>query len=204
MPLPEDDAYAALAALATRLVQLRAILTNPQATVVRLVSIPERVVIDETRSAFTLLSLFGLCVNAVVLNRVPPARSAPGSEARGPASRRAIKRAEEQFATAPLSRCASARRGDRRRDALPCRRRGLRQSQSLITLRRHAVALRRRQSPDHARAAPAARARPLARPQAARQQPHRHRRRLATPVAAAIAARPRGAFGPLFHWGTGT
>ena len=103
MPLPEDDAYAALAALATRLVRLREILTNPQATVVRLVSIPERVVIDETRSAFTLLSLFGLCVDAVVLNRVLPrelGRGYLGEWTRIQA--REIKRAEEQFATAPL------------------------------------------------------------------------------------------------------
>ncbi len=104
MPLPEDDAYEALEQLAQRLLSLRAILTAPQA-VVRLVSIPERVVIDETRSAFTLLSLFGLCVDAVVLNRVLPrelSRGYLGAWTRIQA--REIARAEEQFASAPLLR----------------------------------------------------------------------------------------------------
>src|SRR6185503_10780217 len=70
---------------------------------VRLVSIPERVVIEETRSAFTLLSLFGLTVDAVVLNRVLPrelARGYLGEWTRIQA--REIARAKEQFGAAPL------------------------------------------------------------------------------------------------------
>jgi arsenite-transporting ATPase len=105
MPLPEEDAYRALEQIATRLVRLRAILTDPAATIVRLVSIPERVVLDETRSAFTLLSLFGLCVDAVVLNRVLPrelGRGYLGAWTRIQA--RELARAEEQFGTAALLR----------------------------------------------------------------------------------------------------
>ena len=105
MPLPEDEAYRALEELGARMARLREILTNPAATIVRLISIPERVVIDETRSAFTLLSLFGLCVDAVVLNRVLPrelARGYLGAWTRIQA--REIARAEEQFATAAMLR----------------------------------------------------------------------------------------------------
>lgn len=72
MPVPEDDAYDALEAVAARLGRLKELLTDPERAVVRLVSIPERVVLDETRAAFTLLSLFGMCVDAVVMNRVLP------------------------------------------------------------------------------------------------------------------------------------
>ncbi|HEX6836487.1 MAG TPA: ArsA-related P-loop ATPase, partial [Polyangia bacterium] len=101
----EDDAYRALEELGARMARLRDILTNPASAIVRLVSIPERVVIDETRSAFTLLSLFGLCVDAVVLNRVLPgelARGYLGAWTRIQA--REMARADEQFATALMLR----------------------------------------------------------------------------------------------------
>jgi arsenite-transporting ATPase len=105
MPLPEDEAYRALEELGERLLRLRQILTDPAQTIVRLVSIPERVVIDETRSAFTLLSLFGLCIDAVVLNRVLPHQLARGYlGAWTQIQAREINRAEEQFATTPLLR----------------------------------------------------------------------------------------------------
>jgi arsenite-transporting ATPase len=103
MPVPEDDAYAALDLLAARLARLKALLTDPARTVVRLVSIPERVVVEETRSAFTLLSLFGLSVDAVVLNRVLPDELARGYLAawtRIQARERA--RAGELFADVPI------------------------------------------------------------------------------------------------------
>lgn len=71
-PLPDDAMYDAIDAIARRLAALRDLLTDATRTVVRLVSIPERVVVDETQRAFTLLSLFGLTVDAVVVNRVLP------------------------------------------------------------------------------------------------------------------------------------
>ncbi|HTL35644.1 MAG TPA: ArsA family ATPase [Kofleriaceae bacterium] len=72
VPLPEEDLYVAIDQIAHRLANLRDLLTDPARTVVRLVSIPERVVVDETQRAFTLLALFGLTVDAVVVNRVLP------------------------------------------------------------------------------------------------------------------------------------
>ncbi len=103
VPIPDDAIYEAIDAIAARLARLRAILTDPLRSSVRLVSIPERVVLEETRSAFTLLSLFGLSVDAVILNRVLP------EEAHGGYFRqwmviqaREIARAKEQFAEAPV------------------------------------------------------------------------------------------------------
>lgn len=72
LPLPEEDLYVAIDQIARRLANLRDLLTDPERTVVRLVSIPERVVVDETQRAFTLLALFGLTVDAVIVNRVLP------------------------------------------------------------------------------------------------------------------------------------
>ena len=103
MPVPEEEIYEALEAIAGRLSRLRAILTDPARAVVRLVSLPERVVMDETRSAFTLLSLFGLCVDAVVLNRVLPRELGRGYLAAWTRIQaRERERAREQFGAAPL------------------------------------------------------------------------------------------------------
>jgi arsenite-transporting ATPase len=105
MPIPDEPIYQALEAIAARLTRLRKLLLDPTSTVVRLVSIPERVVIDETRSAFTLLSLFGLTVDAVVLNRVLPRELGRGYLAGWTRIQaREIERAEEQFAATPLLR----------------------------------------------------------------------------------------------------
>ncbi len=103
MPLPEDEAYEALDALAKRLTRLRALLTDPARTVVRLVSIPERIVVEETRSAFTLLSLFGLCVDAVVQNRVLPHELSRGYFAEWTRIQaREMERARGLFADVPI------------------------------------------------------------------------------------------------------
>lgn len=104
-PIPGEDVYQAIAALAQRLQTLRALLLDPQRAVVRLVSIPERVVVDETRSAHTLLSLFGLAVDTVVLNRVLP-EELDGSYLSGwrGIQARELGRAEELFAGLRLRR----------------------------------------------------------------------------------------------------
>ena len=103
IPVPEDALYDALEALANRLARLRALLADPARCSVRLVSAAERIVIEETRSAFGLLSLFGLCVDAVVLNRVLPERACRGFF--GPYAEvqaRERTRARELFADVPL------------------------------------------------------------------------------------------------------
>jgi arsenite-transporting ATPase len=103
MPLPEEETYEAIEAFVARLGRLRDLLTDPSRAVVRLVSIPERVVLEETRSAFTLLSLFGLCVDAVILNRVlPPEVEGGYLGAWTHIQAREIARAREQFASTPV------------------------------------------------------------------------------------------------------
>jgi arsenite-transporting ATPase len=71
-PLPSEDLYVAIDQISRRLSSLRDLLTDPERTAVRLVSIPERVVVEETQRAFTLLALFGLTVDGVIVNRVLP------------------------------------------------------------------------------------------------------------------------------------
>lgn len=104
-PIPEEATYEALDQLRDRLERLRALLLDPARAVVRLVSIPERVVIDETRSAYTLLSLFGLSVDAVVLNRVLPDELQAGYLGEWTRIQaRELERAKEQFEELALRR----------------------------------------------------------------------------------------------------
>ena len=66
-------------------------------------SLAERVVVDETRSAFTSLSLFGLCVDCVVLNRVLPAEACTGYfKAWGTVQAREVARTRDLFGSAPV------------------------------------------------------------------------------------------------------
>jgi arsenite-transporting ATPase len=103
VPVPDDEIYETLLQLAESLGRLRTLLTDPKRTVVRLVSIPERVVVDETCSAHTLLSLFGMCVDGVVLNRVLPPEAASGYLAQWAGIQaREAKRARERLAGAPI------------------------------------------------------------------------------------------------------
>lgn len=98
-PVPEDAMYEAIDRLAKRIGRLRELLLDPARAVVRLVAIPERVVMEETRAAYTLLSLFGLAVDAVVLNRVLPAELSGGYlDAWTRIQAREIERARDQFA----------------------------------------------------------------------------------------------------------
>lgn len=76
VPLPDSRVFRDAEKLLYRtLRQLRQRLLDPE-TSVRLVVTPEKMVIDEARRAFTDLSLFELSADAVVMNRVLPARAA--------------------------------------------------------------------------------------------------------------------------------
>lgn len=71
--IPLDRAYAELEALVKRLEAVRAVLTDPDTTSIRLVVNPERMVLAEARRAFAYLQLYGYGVDAVLVNRILPA-----------------------------------------------------------------------------------------------------------------------------------
>jgi arsenite-transporting ATPase len=103
MPVPPDSVYEALDRIAERLGRLRDRLVDPQATVVRLVAVPEAVVVDEAREAHAAMALFGLAVDAVVLNRVLPPEATSGYLAAWAGiQERERRRAAESFAGLPL------------------------------------------------------------------------------------------------------
>ena len=72
VPLPADDVFGQIEHLHGRLVQASELLTNPDITTLRLVSTADDVVLAETRRALSKFRLFGLHVDAVLLNRLYP------------------------------------------------------------------------------------------------------------------------------------
>ena len=73
LPVAGDQVFGATQRFYDRLDGVKALLTDPETTSVRLVVNPERMVIAEARRTYTYLSLFGYRVDAVVANRLLPA-----------------------------------------------------------------------------------------------------------------------------------
>ena len=72
VPLPQDDYFENLQALHKKLAGIDKLMADPKVTTVRLVTNPEKVVLKETQRAFTYFCLYGLTVDAVIVNRILP------------------------------------------------------------------------------------------------------------------------------------
>ena len=72
MPLPDEQIFSTIDDLFYELHELRTLLTNPQATAIRLVLNPEKMVIKEAQRTYTYLSLYGYPTDAVICNRLIP------------------------------------------------------------------------------------------------------------------------------------
>lgn len=72
VPIPEDSYFAALKDLFDKLEGVDEVLLDREITSVRLVSNAERMVVRETQRAFMYLCLYGLIVDAVIVNRLFP------------------------------------------------------------------------------------------------------------------------------------
>lgn len=72
MELPDGAAMDELGQLFRDLVSLQELLKDPQTCRVRLVCIPERMVVEETRRSYMYLNLYGYPVDAVFINRILP------------------------------------------------------------------------------------------------------------------------------------
>jgi arsenite-transporting ATPase len=72
VPLPEDDYFKALENLFVRLEGIEKFLTDPAVTTVRLVTNPEKIVLKETQRTFLYFSLYRMCIDAIVMNRILP------------------------------------------------------------------------------------------------------------------------------------
>ena len=70
VPVPDDGYFAEVKELNDQLAGVDELLTDPTITSVRIVTLPEKIVLQETRRALLYLSLYGLNVDLCILNRV--------------------------------------------------------------------------------------------------------------------------------------
>ncbi len=70
--LPDQDAFNTVENLFKTLDKVRAMLTDPQLSSLRLVINPEKMVIKETQRTYTYLNLYGYATDAVLCNRILP------------------------------------------------------------------------------------------------------------------------------------
>jgi arsenite-transporting ATPase len=103
IPLPEDSYFKALKVLFKGLQGVDKVLTNPKITSVRLVTNPEKIVLQETQRAFLYFSLYRMCIDAVVMNRVLPKSIREGYFKNWKASQTEhLKLAEQYFHPIPI------------------------------------------------------------------------------------------------------
>ena len=72
VPIPKDSYFQNIHDLFDKLEGIEDVLTDPKITTVRLVTNPEKIVIKETQRAFMYFCLYGLCIDAVIINRIFP------------------------------------------------------------------------------------------------------------------------------------
>ena len=70
--LPDEAAMDQVSLMHRSLVALQDLLKNPQVTSVRLVTLPEKMVLEETKRTYMYLNLYGYHVDRVFINRVLP------------------------------------------------------------------------------------------------------------------------------------
>jgi arsenite-transporting ATPase len=69
-PLPSNEFLDDLDIIRARMTSVKTILTDPKITSIRLVLNPEKMVINETKRAFTYLCLYNLTVECLIVNRL--------------------------------------------------------------------------------------------------------------------------------------
>jgi arsenite-transporting ATPase len=74
VPLPGDDYFQALEDLFAKLRGVDQLLVDPKITTVRLVTNPEKIVLKETQRAFMYFCLYKMSIDAIIMNRMLPAR----------------------------------------------------------------------------------------------------------------------------------
>jgi len=74
LPIPDEELFDTVAELITQLTRMHDLLSDPQKASVRLVLNPEKMVIKEAQRTFAYLNLYGFLTDAVISNRLIPAR----------------------------------------------------------------------------------------------------------------------------------
>lgn len=72
IPLPDEDFVDSMDMIRNRMMSVREILQDMERTSIRLVVNPEKMVINETKRTYTYMCLYGLNVEALMINRILP------------------------------------------------------------------------------------------------------------------------------------
>jgi len=103
VPLPEDQYFASIQRLFDRLEGIDRILSDPDITTVRLITNPEKIILKETQRAYMYFSLYKMCVDAVIINRILPEAIDDGYFAQWKETQsRYIKKTEHLFSPIPI------------------------------------------------------------------------------------------------------
>ena len=103
VPLPKDAYFQNIQNLFDKLEGVDTVLTDPKITTVRLVTNPEKIVIKETQRAFMYFCLYGLCIDAVIINRIfPEGIDAKFFEIWKQTQQQYIEEAESYFSDVPI------------------------------------------------------------------------------------------------------
>lgn len=105
VPLPDDAYFQSIRSLWERMEGVDAVLKDSKVTTVRLVTNPEKMVIKESQRAFMYFCLYGMALDAVVINRILPEEVRDGYfDAWREIQEGYVRTAEETFAPLPSFR----------------------------------------------------------------------------------------------------
>ena len=104
VPLPDESYFKALENFYEKLKGVDEILIDPEVTSVRLVSNPEKMVLRESQRAFMYFNLFGVNIDAVIVNKVIPTDAADCSYLRSwiDIQKKYIEEIESYFSPVPV------------------------------------------------------------------------------------------------------
>lgn len=101
--VPLDKGYEELLNLFNKLEKIHDIFSNPEITSIRIVANPEKMVINESKRAYTYLQLYGYNVDAVIVNRIlPPSANNPFFEQYFTAQEEYLDTIEKGFHPLPI------------------------------------------------------------------------------------------------------
>ena len=103
--LPDSTAMDQVSLMHRNLVDLQNLLKDPQVTSVRLITLPEKMVVEETKRTYMYLNLYGYRVERVFINRVlPPMPDNPFMDSWHRIQKTYIEEVESVFSHIPVTR----------------------------------------------------------------------------------------------------
>jgi arsenite-transporting ATPase len=102
--LPGDAVLDDVNRLVANLIAMNQILRDHEHVSIRLVTNPDRMVIDESRRTFTYLNLYGFLTDAVIVNRIFPADVGPYFDAWRDRQQEQLTEVQDAFAPVPVLR----------------------------------------------------------------------------------------------------